>query len=658
MPPDNAASPPPAWPSAPAWPPWPRTDERGLARFVTARADRWLPLDIARFDLGGRPDRHRTVAAAVYDALLRRDVRYALEAYHPSDALQTIRTPPEVLVSPREGTCLDLAALFCGLCLAYELLPVLVVTDGHALAAVSTTHGLRDWNAYDRPGRELFAAGPVTDPGALRDLVDSGAYLAVECTGFARSELLGQYADLPEARHREGGVLSFDRALAAGREQLGRPGRPLRFAVDIAQAHYDWRFEPHPLEPLPGASATDIFRLLAHAPAPLARELKTLDFERLVADHTRDFVGRDFVFQAVDGLLADPGFRSGYILIHGEPGIGKTAVLSRLARTRGYVHHFNIATEGIRGTAAFLANLCAQLIIRYRLDHTCLPPEATTDSAFLSRLLAEAAAKAGDHPVVVLVDALDEAEDEGLAPTANRLLLPATLPDGVFFVLTSREQIDYRLAVGRREDLYLRDDDPRNLDDVRTYVTDHLRAQPRTAARVALWNVSAEEFTEVLTDKSQGNFMYLVHVLDDIRTGRISPSTTDSVRNLPRGLRDYYEQHWRTMRAQDRTRFERFYEPVLRVLATVRAPVALPAVQEWTGVDPARIRDVLRDWRPFLNETPSAAGEPLYRVYHASFQDFLAEEGVGLQPSHERIAMTALGKIPGFPGAERAPGPT
>jgi hypothetical protein len=57
---------------------------------------------------------------------------------------------------------------------------------------------------------------------------------------------------------------------------------------------------------------------------------------------------------------------------------------------------------------------------------------------------------------------------------------------------------------------------------------------------------------------------------------------------------------------------------------------------------------VIRDWRPFLNEAPAETGEPLYRVYHASFQEFLAEEGVGLQPYHERIAMTALRKIPGF----------
>jgi hypothetical protein len=54
------------------------------------------------------------------------------------------------------------------------------------------------------------------------------------------------------------------------------------------------------------------------------------------------------------------------------------------------------------------------------------------------------------------------------------------------------------------------------------------------------------------------------------------------------------------------------------------------------------------DWRPFLNEQRSDAGEPLYRVYHASFQDFLTEEGVGLTPYHKRIAETALRKIPGF----------
>jgi AAA ATPase domain len=632
-----------------AWPQWSRVDDRGLARFVTPQASRWLPLPISRFDLSGQLDRQRTVAKAVYDTVKNCEIRYALEEYHPSQALQTIRTPPGILVAPQEGTCLDLAALFCGLCLANELLPVLIVIEGHALAAVSLTHGVRDWNAY-RPGRESFATGPLTDIQVLRDLVDEESFLAVECTGFAHSDQLGQkIGDKPEAQHRTDGVLTFEQAVQAGRQQLDRADRPFQFAIDIAVAHFGWRIEPHPLDMLPGAWMTNIFRLLAAAPAPLSPHMKVLDFERLVEERTRSFVGRDFIFQALDQLLQDPDFSSGYILIRGEPGIGKTALLSQLVKTRGYVHHFNITLQNIRSTRTFLENVCAQLIVRYELDHATLPPEATQDSAFLSQLLTEAAQKAGDQPVVVLVDALDEAEDVGVATTANRLYLPPVLPEGVFFVMTSREQMDYRLDVDRREDLYLRDDDPQNLEDIRNYVRNFLQAhQADMAGRIAAWNVDADAFVELITDKSQGNFMYLVHVLNDIRTGRLSPETIDNIQDLPRGLRAYYQRHWRTMRAQDQARFERIYEPVLRILATVREPVTITAVEEWTKIKPARILEVIQDWRPFLNQDLSETREPLYRVYHASFQDFLAEEGVGLKPYHERIATTALGKIPGF----------
>jgi hypothetical protein len=44
-----------------------------------------------------------------------------------------------------------------------------------------------------------------------------------------------------------------------------------------------------------------------------------------VDDRTRSFVGREFVFSAVDYALRDQSFRSGYIVLQGEPGIGKTA---------------------------------------------------------------------------------------------------------------------------------------------------------------------------------------------------------------------------------------------------------------------------------------------------------------------------------------------
>lgn len=258
---------------------WPKVDEKGLARFVTSEAVNWLALPVSRSDLAQHPDGRRRIVEAIYNALVEKKVRYAPEKYYPSDAVQPIRTPAEILEAPREGTCLDLVALFCGLCLGNELLPLLIVIEGHALAAVSLTHGLREWAALDRQERELFERGPLTDPGHLHELVDGGAYLAIECTGFAQSKSLPE--SVPEGLGRIDGILPFDRAVAAGREQLGRPDRPFRFTLDIAVAHYGWRIESAISHPDVEKTAISSNDLTVDKVELRRRMLKAFDRERL-----------------------------------------------------------------------------------------------------------------------------------------------------------------------------------------------------------------------------------------------------------------------------------------------------------------------------------------------------------------------------------------
>jgi hypothetical protein len=389
----------------------------------------------------------------------------------------------------------------------------------------------------------------------------------------------------------------------------------------------------------------NLFQTFLAAPPALRDRIRLQEFRSLITERVRSFVGREFVRSAVRDLLMSSTFPSGYIMVRGEPGIGKTAVMCALANEGGYLHHFNIAPQNVRSSRVFLENICAQLIIRYGLNHPTLPPSAGEDSAFLSQLMAEAAG-AADKPVVILVDAIDEAEDD--AHDANRLFLPPTLPEGVYFIISSREQVDYRLLVDRRKDIHLRDDDPENLADIRLFIAGFLHKNEETMCdRIASWNVAADAFVEELVDRSQGNFMYLVHVLGDIRDGRITPDNIESIKKLPCGLQAYYQRNWRMMRSQDPSRFEQVFEPVLRFLAIVREPVTLDYLKDLTGLDPARIREVIGSWRQFLNETEES-GKSLYRVYHLGFQDFLAEEGMGLKPFHERIAMRALEKIPGF----------
>jgi len=253
-----------------------------------------------------------------------------------------------------------------------------------------------------------------------------------------------------------------------------------------------------------------------------------------------------------------------------------------------------------------------------------------------------------DEPIIVVVDALDEADDAGLPPAVNRLYLPPALPPNTFFIVTTREQIDYRLTVDRREDVYLRDDDPQNLADIGVFIGKFIdEHRDAMTPRIAAWGVARDQFVEVMKERSQGNFMYLVYVLRDIRDGRLTAGNIENIRKLPQGLRDYYRRHWRQMEVADRDQFTALYKPVLLLLAAVREPVSVEQIHGWTTLEDGDIRRVLTEWRQFLNEEEGERDEPMWRVYHASFREFLREE-VGLREQHATIARAALSKIPGF----------
>jgi len=212
---------------------WPYTDKPGLARFALEESSKLIELPINRYDQPQDPKGRRQIADAIYSTLQEKGVRYSLEKFNTSSATQFIRTPSEIF-GQKEGTCLDLALLFCGVCLGYELLPLVILIEGHALAAVSLNYDVRTRGPLYQE-RRYIKDGLITEAEALRQLVDGGAYLAVECTGFAETQKLPE--SLPEGMGRNyKGLLSFERAVEAGVEQLSRADRPFLFGVDIATA--------------------------------------------------------------------------------------------------------------------------------------------------------------------------------------------------------------------------------------------------------------------------------------------------------------------------------------------------------------------------------------------------------------------------------------
>jgi len=342
-------------------------------------------------------------------------------------------------------------------------------------------------------------------------------------------------------------------------------------------------------------------------------------FDALIADKLRNFTGRQFVFEAWDRFVAtQPG---GYFIVRGVPGVGKSAFLASLVNQRGYIHHFNIAAQNIRSTRAFLENICAQLIARYNLPHSELPSSAFEDGGFLAQCLGEAAERAENRPVVIAIDALDEADRLGLAPSANLLYLPYALPEGVYCLITARPLDDPHLHLDRVQTWDLEAGSSGNMQDIHAYIA-ACSEQAAMQARLEQWGIRPGQFIPALGRKSQGNFMYLHHVLPAIEAGRF---TTGGLDELPEGLVGYYRQHWRQMQAGDAQGFESIYEPVVCILGVAQEPVSIRQVAAWTHMPAGQVRKALALWREFLDEH-RAEQDCTYNIYHASFQDFLKSQ--------------------------------
>jgi len=79
------------------------------------------------------------------------------------------------------------------------------------------------------------------------------------------------------------------------------------------------------------------------------------------------------------------------------------------------------------------------------------------------------------------------------------------------------------------------------------------------------------------------------------------------------------------------------------VLAVMTEPVSLDEVSDWTKIERRKVQRIVQAWEPFLLERLSK-DEQLYRLYHASFADFLARQ-VDLRNYSELVATAIEEKI-------------
>jgi hypothetical protein len=354
-----------------------------------------------------------------------------------------------------------------------------------------------------------------------------------------------------------------------------------------------------------------------------------INFAPLLDKASQDFVGRTWLAGRIDGFLQTAD--RGYVIVEGLPGMGKTAFASYLVRERRWPHHFNAVRYGVVTFSQFLVNLRAQLIYHHGLRLPEPGPSDLSHGLFLDALLHDASRQlaATGTRVTVVVDGLDEAEVTN--PGAQPLFLPVTLPSSIRMVVLTR----VRSSAGLQTDepvlrVSIEPNAEENRADVRVFL--ERMAKGALEPLLVAQKVSVDGFVDRMAEASQGNFMYLRAVVNDILSDN---RVVSDLRALPRGLADYYERHWSRIVAQsshDAAGGKLLYG-TLCILSVAERPLTLTEMlailqvgfPEIGTLSPLRILACLQLWGQFLVREPGPNGDR-YQLYHKSFQEFLSEK--------------------------------
>jgi hypothetical protein len=379
-------------------------------------------------------------------------------------------------------------------------------------------------------------------------------------------------------------------------------------------------------------------------------------FQSLIQDKTEGFVGREYVFDAIQTFIQEN--KKGYFTIIGDPGQGKSAILAKYVQNTECIAHFNVQLQRPNRADQFLESVCKQLVARYQLPYDPLPSNATQDGEFLGHLLDEVAQRRNGQPIIIAVDALDEV-DSGSYRDANILCLPPYLPDGVYFIMTRRRGVEVPFTTyAPQQIISLLDYDIDSQRDVRLYIQNRVNGSENLSQQIGEYpytqnrvddsenlsqqideypytqnrvddseNLSQQIderqekisiFTDKIADKSENNFMYLRYVLLDIEKGLYKDL---SLERFPQGLQGYYDFHWRCM-GMTANPLPDAKIKIIYILGEVKQPVSRQQICDFSGEDTVIVQTVLNEWKPFLHEV-IMNGEKRYRIYNNSFRNFL-----------------------------------
>jgi hypothetical protein len=410
-----------------------------------------------------------------------------------------------------------------------------------------------------------------------------------------------------------------------------------------------------------------------------------IDFSDYIANHTLNFTGQEWVFEAIQSWLADvKGER--FFLLTGAPGSGKTAIAARLTQfaqgaatypglEAGFLQavHFCSARVSVwTDPKEFARSLALQLAAsipefgralnnigdktnNINVDLTVGTAKnsdikgvvirnltllgLTEQEAFthvVVKPLQQIQQEGFSQPITILVDSLDEALTHDGESTIVNLLSKLSVNVKLRFILTSRNEGRIKKSFEEYEELFLLTSENlgRNKQDLRAYVNFKLRNEKPLQNSLQAEALDQEVLTTKLIEKSEGNFLYLRMLLNEVTLGQQSFADLD---RLPHGLDELYNSSLRRIVELGKKDWSEVYAPIMGVLlSAAQGGLTESQIRAFTNLKESVVWNCLNDLQQFLDEIESKDKDTLYRLYHQSIEIFLIRRVININDREQQ----------------------
>jgi tetratricopeptide (TPR) repeat protein len=360
-------------------------------------------------------------------------------------------------------------------------------------------------------------------------------------------------------------------------------------------------------------------------------------FRDLIDSLTEELYGREAHLEQVKQRLQQHRQSGGVLWIGGRPGVGKSALMAKLAKDlQGdprvvLVPFFFRSGDHRCGADRFYRAACLRLAEQLRITLERKPNQRYAD------LFAQVMERIPDtlpngKTVIFLLDGLDEGVRH--EPELPMIPLRYQMPRVVWICAGRREESLRALRDTEATQKLWGDGElpPLTHDDIRAWLQNELER-----LRYKLFELDRldgdelrNKFIEELTLRSEGLPLYVQMVIDDLKAYRFTVRDGD---RLPQGLEQYYDHLLARLGAGD---VERVLTEVLTLLSWAQEPLAqqtiidilvqtrsAPQSGQFVHEFSQLVNKVLEFGHTTLVQRTTPEGEWGWTLYHDSFREFL-----------------------------------